>query len=342
MSDGVVAGAWVGGSGDTVVSGRAEAAGTHAATIPATATIAISRLIGRADRAHRIRSGGALEQRQGPLVPDRAEGGSRGLADLRFPIFEQPYGITERDRVPEPVEAVRREHANEPLAVPRRPPEDRHGLADPKLREGEERLPADEHARLVRDLEQRAHAGGPRLAELLTELDQRARGPGPFVRRFVRVGEDPDDARDVARPREALDARAEERLDVHRICGPGTSPTRGTASRDRPRERARSTRSPRVGQRPRRSHSTITMNTSPVTTPDASVSVESESRSNTNSAAPRMPPKRVPRPPSTAMSTTWPEVPQCSRSSDAKPCPRAKSEPASPASAADRTNASSL
>ena len=64
--------------------------------------------------------------------------------------------------------------------------------------------------------------------------------------------------------------------------------------------------------------------------------------SNTTTAEPTNGPDSVPRPPTSVISTTWPDAVQCTSLSVANPSTRVLSEPASPDSAADSTNASSL
>ena len=84
------------------------------------------------------------------------------------------------------------------------------------------------------------------------------------------------------------------------------------------------------------------MRIAPVTTPGASVTLDSESSSSRTIAAPTAPPQSVPMPPRTVMSTALPEVVQWRRSSEAKLLPIAYSDPARPAMPPDRTKAMSL
>ncbi len=94
---------------------------------------------------------------------------------------------------------------------------------------------------------------------------------------------------------------------------------------------------------PRRNASTTNTKIAPVRIPmPSNPLVARRSSSVTTMAAPTGPPHSVPMPPSTVINTTLPDVRQSSSCRDANPCEIAKRPPASPASPAEITNATSL
>ena len=151
-----------------------------------------------------IRQGGPLEERPGPAVANAGKGRRGRLADPRFAVAEQAHHLDDGVAGSQPVEAVRGEDPDHPIAICGRAAAGRHRRRLAELGQGEERPLAD-LARLVRG----EHQDSDRLladrAEAIGAVGEGLRGVRALVHLVGAIGEDRDDRAQVAGTLESLD-----------------------------------------------------------------------------------------------------------------------------------------